>query len=346
MRNISLIDTGEFTNEIGISSPRTYRPLRELASRGEIKLQDIAYVKSPIRGKPLDEEDTMIYHERQETRQNIEKARVERTATNYSIAFKDPLQLDQLAEVVCFTQRPGEERNNLLEVLIQHNNIQRILLSPPYFRTEAELSKFIDLDINEKVVLWVPYRYASGVAFAKGCFPRRDLAAASLRIVSAPYPQDEFISEFCLPWIDAYLSVLGRIREHHIEKSTANGLPVYSITARHGNENGENGVVSSILLSTAGASFQNTDHCTLNLFSVKMESIELTNSLCRYRHLTPEIHKDSGVPSHDAISSDRNGAWKLLRACIDDKKNEAALSTFRHTQAFIAALLEATTEED
>ena len=99
-----------------------------------------------------------------------------------------------------------------------------------------------------------------------------------------------------------------------------------------------------MLFSTAGGAFQNFDHCDLAILSLKMESIELSNSLCTYRHHSRLEHTDSGIASHDAIRSNRNGTRKLLRAALsldEDMDNQPlpTLSTLKHTQALLDTLL-------
>lgn len=358
MIKVSLLDSGEFVNVIGLSAPRLYGPIRELEALGELKIQDISYVKSPIRGEPLPEEGKSLFRIRNETRQEAEEERVRATAMNYRLdPPKNTLDPDALQPVVCLNQRPGETRDDILKLLLKHQNVQRIILSPPHFLSVEELSEYIELDTERKIVAWVPYRYALGIAFVKRKFPKADIAAGTLRVVCAPYPQTEFLSEFCLPFTDAFLSITGGITKNpHVEHVSTAGLSVFSVTATH-----ENDVVSSILFSTAGGSFQNFDHCDLAILSLKMESIELSNSLCTYRHHSPVEHTDSGLASHDTIRSNRNGTRDLLRASLsldEDKDNQAlddgdrdnqplpTLSTLIHTQALLDTLLKSVTDAD
>ena len=354
MIKLSLLDSGEFVNASGLSAPRMYAPIRELEDLGDLKIQDISYVKSPIRGEPLPEETKSLFFTRNETRQAVEEERVRATARNYRLdppkntLDPDAFDLDTLQPVVCLNQRPGETRDKILKALLKHQNVQRIILSPPHFLSLTKLSECIEEDTENKIVAWVPYRYTLGIAFVKRKFPK--IAAATLRVVSGPYPRKEFLSEFCLPFTDAYLSITGKITKNpHVKHVSTAGLSVFSVTATH-----ENDVVSSILLSTAGGSFQNFDHCDLAILSPKMESIELSNSLCTYRHHSPVEHTDSGLASHDAIRSNFNGTRKLLRAALsldaddEDRDNQAlpTLSTLTHTQKFLDTLLKSATDAE
>ena len=215
-------------------------PIRELEALGDLKIQDCYYVESPDREEQLSEETESLSLIRNEKRREVEEERVRATAMNYRlkppINTRDPdaFNPDALQPVVCLNQRPGKTRDAILNLLLEAKNVQRIILAPPHFLCYKELKEYINSDTAGKIVAWVPYRYARGIEFVRDKFPEADdISAGTLRVVSGPYPPKEFLSEFCYPFCDAFLSITGGIPENqaHVKHVSTAGLSVFSVTA-------------------------------------------------------------------------------------------------------------------
>ena len=349
---VTCIDTGEWSNAMGYSAPRIYTPLRELEENGRLQIDRINYMPSPVIDKPFREETEGNYKLRHSTRRSAERERVRLTAQNFRINtqnFKNFNFADkELSPIVCVNMRPGESkdespnRNALLTALIKNENVERILLAPPYFSRLKELTQIEKIDKDRrKIILWTPYRYATGIAYARRVLQTTALGAASIVVNSGPYPSEKFVSEFALPFLDAFFSLTGPVLKQDdklklsIQNSAPNGLLVLSTAAKH-----TTGATSSILLSTAGGSFGTSDHCSITLLSVDMTHINLSNALMIYSHRRPDQHLSNGR-SHDPPRSTLNGGrYLLLNACFSETTSDLpTVSSFKPTQEVIDEFL-------
>ena len=358
MKTIALIDSGAWSAGKA-SEPRVYQPLRELIATERIKMTSMSYIESPKRPLPK----ALLEHNGAETMQKqvdqdrrwVEQERVKFTAARFQTGIKDIKDIKDIktidADVVFISGRSDENRTALITSLLDETQAEFIVISPPYFSNEEEIRKIREINrADERVVPYLPYRFAQGVQDTKNFLIRDGLSivGAQLRVISAPFPPEAFVAEFCMPSLDVLTEFAGPLSPHtlNVSYTAPEALPILSATALH-----ENGVSSSILISAAGGSFQSMDHVNLVLLSSSQAYFELNVALtlCTYR--SAAHNQVSRQFSHDIVGSQINGSRPLLNQIFGLSQSNPSsiqlprLSNFLSTQVLIDKLVAAVLQE-
>ena len=313
---ISILDSGEFAddNTGRRSSPRLESVVRDAVIAERAEIASISHIPSPP-GDPLRGEPKELHEIRTKDRWKIEQDRVCKTAKQiFQVMLEHNFSTD--ADLVLIVMRPSDVRSDLVRRSVKRG--KRVIIFPPYFTDVNELCSLRkDLSASEenRVVLWLPYRYSVATQAIRKHFHKSEIAAMELSISCAPYLHCLLMKEWSLPFLDVMRLIGGAFDKVEITRTIASGLPVFHLKSIHRNDS--NYVLASSLISTAGT-LQNTEAARLRVSSTQMESIETTGTFTGFIKRTNHLHQFTDV-SHDPTKSTLTGYRALLQCCLDNK---------------------------
>ncbi|MYF97706.1 hypothetical protein F4212_01015 [Candidatus Poribacteria bacterium] len=316
MKQIGILDSGVFSDNTGrLSSPRIYEVIRELEVKGLLTISDITYVRS--QGTDLLQDEPEGLREIRETeRWHVEQNRVENTAEAFKVReIENQKQvIFDNTEIIVILMRPSKQRNQLIRDAVASG--KRVIVYPPYFTDNMELQELRDAlpeETEERVILWLPYRYSLACTEILQRFDQKQIGAIALTIKCSSYPKKQFITEFCSPFLDVMLQITGKMLTMQLTHQLSSGSPIYNIQGIH-----PDSVLSSILLTTLGGSLQNMEAGSMVVYGRQMEHIETRNTFTGIIYRSAEKYHESTEVSHDPSSSSLTGYRTLMMNCLSD----------------------------
>lgn len=358
-------DSGIWADPTGkFSRPRVFAALRALEESGLVKIRGLTYIdtRTPIEEKPLPEEPEQAYTHRISKSSEVRRRRVESTAEvlrynflryNEENTFNDtpargiqlPSKEDAVRRLFFLFMPVSEKRNGVISRLLDMDPDARVVIAPPACTDAAELETLQKIDPCQRVIPFLPYRYARDVkeVYKAVQSESESLEGSFLHVISGPYPAVHsdtfraFLSEFCLPALDCLIYISGGVeRGRLIHKKAAGLLPVIVGNFLHAPTEYAANVISSVVLSTTG-NFQETNFGAKFLFNSGL-TIDLTdfkNSVWRGGHNRGGNRFSESGP--DPSEWELNGYKHLLENIITDGE-VPTLDEFLDTQKLVDAL--------
>lgn len=345
---IILWDSGHWGGTF--SESRIFSALRmlELTSGGKLCIEEMRYVQTTDTdlSTRLPSETHRAYNLREEKRNAIHSARVEKTARFFNYKFQEeniaspslhPITQEG-SKLFVVVMPPGKERTRLITSLLRLKIEAPLVIAPAVFEDNAELDRFIDEESISKemsVIPFVPFRYSHSMLTLAALKKSKPIELIEASVLAGKYPPmfrvgaKALVREFSAPVLDCVVHAAGCAVEGSIIYK-AQLSPCILINAVH-----ENQVVSSIHIS-AISKFQQ--------ININLTAFFDKSRLCFQDAFRDTIHYDGdddvirvteSSRGHDVKIEEKNGYSELLSNIINHQKDLPTLKSFSNTQKLI-----------